>query len=73
MMKFVNTAGPCRPEYHYMLPAAARLREENVMRLIETQSYFVIHATRQAAIHRSRPTPRTAPAALAQKRGGAAN
>ncbi|MBI3958840.1 MAG: AAA-like domain-containing protein [Chloroflexi bacterium] len=46
-MKFFNTAGPCRPEYHYMLPAAARLREENVMRLIETQSYFVVHAPRQ--------------------------
>lgn len=45
--KFFNTGGPCDPEYHYMLPAAARLLEENVMRLIETQSYFVIHAPRQ--------------------------
>ncbi|MCW5857238.1 MAG: hypothetical protein KIS63_03045 [Caldilineales bacterium] len=47
--KFFNTGGPCDPEYHYMLPAAARLLEENVMRLIETQSYFVIHAPRQTA------------------------
>lgn len=47
IMKFFNTAGPCRPDYHYMLPAVARLREENVMRLIETQSYFVVHAPRQ--------------------------
>lgn len=46
-MKFFNTGGPCDPNYHYMLPAAARLREENVMRLIETQSYFVVHAPRQ--------------------------
>jgi len=46
-MKFFNTGGPCDPEYHYMLPAAARLREENVMRLIETHSYFVVHAPRQ--------------------------
>lgn len=45
--KFFNTGGPCDLEYHYMLPAAARLLEENVMRLIETQSYFVIHAPRQ--------------------------
>ncbi len=45
--KFFNTGGPCNPEYHYMLPATARLLEENVMRLIETQSYFVVHAPRQ--------------------------
>lgn len=46
-MKFFNTAGPCDPQYHYMLPATARLREENVMRLIETHSYFILHAPRQ--------------------------
>ncbi len=46
-MRFFNTAGPCNPEYHYMLPATARLMEENVMRLIETQGYFIVHAPRQ--------------------------
>lgn len=46
-MKFFNTAGPCRQDFHYMLPASARLREENVMRLVETQSYFIVHAPRQ--------------------------
>ncbi len=30
-----------------MLPATARLTEENVGRLIETQSYFVVHGPRQ--------------------------
>ena len=26
-MRFFNTAGPCEPDLHYMLPAAARLPE----------------------------------------------
>lgn len=46
-MRFFNTAGPCNPLYHYMLSATARLRDENVMRLIEQQNYFVLHAPRQ--------------------------
>lgn len=46
-MRFFNTAGPCKPELHYMLPATQRLHDENVMRLIEQQSYFVVHAPRQ--------------------------
>ncbi|MCI0421374.1 MAG: AAA-like domain-containing protein, partial [Acidobacteria bacterium] len=45
MMRFFNTAGPCRPDIHYMLPAAARLPE--ALRIIEQQGYFVIHAPRQ--------------------------
>jgi type II secretory pathway predicted ATPase ExeA len=44
-MRFFNTAGPCRPDIHYMLPAAARLPES--LRIIEQQGYFVIHAPRQ--------------------------
>lgn len=43
--RFFNTAGPCKPEDHYMLPAASRLPE--VPRLIEQKGYFVIHAPRQ--------------------------
>jgi hypothetical protein len=46
-MKFFNTAGPCKPEMHYMLPAANRLPE--LRRLIDQQLYFVIHAPRQTS------------------------
>ncbi len=46
-MRFFNIAGPCNPQYHYMLPATARLAENHVDRLIRNQSYFVIHAPRQ--------------------------
>lgn len=45
LMKFFNTAGPCKPEMHYMLPTKARLPE--LARLIDQQLYFVIHAPRQ--------------------------
>lgn len=45
-MRFFNTAGPCRKDDHYMLPAAARLPE--VRELIERKSYFVIHGPRQS-------------------------
>jgi outer membrane protein assembly factor BamB len=40
-MKHFNTAGPCNPEDHYMLPAASRLPE--LRRLIDQKAYFVIH------------------------------
>jgi len=43
--RFFNTAGPCRPEDHYMLPPMARLPE--VYGLIEKKGYFVLHAPRQ--------------------------
>ena len=42
MGKIFNIAGPCRPERHYMLPATERVPD--VMRLIEDESYFVMHA-----------------------------
>jgi hypothetical protein len=45
MTRFFNTAGPCKPNMHYMLPATARLPD--VMELIQRQSYFVLHAPRQ--------------------------
>lgn len=44
-MRFFNTAGPCEPDLHYMLPAAARLPE--APQLIARGSYFVLHAPRQ--------------------------
>lgn len=46
-MRFFNTGGPCNPDYHYMLRAEARLHDENVLRLIEQNAYFIVHAPRQ--------------------------
>src|SRR5215210_5486465 len=46
-MKFFNTAGPCRPDRNYMIPATRRLADENVAGLIEQGGYFVVHAPRQ--------------------------
>jgi len=44
-MRFFNTAGPCKPDIHYMLSPTARLPQ--VQRLIAQQGYFVLHAPRQ--------------------------
>ena len=45
MNRFFNTAGPCLPEKHYMLPPERRLVQ--VRDLIDRGAYFVIHAPRQ--------------------------
>ena len=45
MTRTFNTAGPCIPELHYMLPPERRL--PGVRGLIDQRSYFVIHAPRQ--------------------------
>ncbi|MBD2327179.1 AAA family ATPase [Alkalinema sp. FACHB-956] len=45
MPRHFNTTGPCKPEFHYMLPPIVRL--PNLVRLIEQANYFVIHAPRQ--------------------------
>jgi hypothetical protein len=45
MPRWFNTAGPCNPANHYMLPALRRLPE--VRSLIDHESYFVLHAPRQ--------------------------
>ncbi|MEO0868221.1 MAG: AAA-like domain-containing protein [Cyanobacteria bacterium J06642_11] len=45
MSKWFNTAGPCRPDKNYMLPAIERLPPLD--RLIAQESYFVVHAPRQ--------------------------
>ncbi len=45
MPKWFNTAGPCRPDKNYMLPAIERLPPLD--RLIAQESYFVVHAPRQ--------------------------
>ena len=44
-MRFFNTAGPCDPRFHYMLPAAERLPEGP--ELVAEGAYFVVHAPRQ--------------------------
>ncbi|MBE7385095.1 MAG: AAA-like domain-containing protein [Leptolyngbya sp. SIO1E4] len=45
MTRWFNTAGPCQPDIHYMLPSLERL--PSVQRLIAQRGYFVIHAPRQ--------------------------
>jgi hypothetical protein len=45
LKRWFNTAGPCKPNQHYMVPVAQRLPE--VRDLIARDSYFVVHAPRQ--------------------------
>jgi hypothetical protein len=44
-VKYFNTAGPCVPELHYLLPPEPRLPQAR--RLLERGMYFVVHAPRQ--------------------------
>jgi len=46
MKRFFNTTGLCNPEDHYMVDPFRHLYED-VLRLIENQQYFVVHAPRQ--------------------------
>ena len=43
--KYFNTAGPCRSDWHYMVPPIPRLPE--APRLAQSGAYFVIYAPRQ--------------------------
>jgi hypothetical protein len=45
MSKWFNTAGPCKADIHYLVPPTQRL--PNLVRLIDQENYFVIHAPRQ--------------------------
>ncbi|MEZ4312057.1 MAG: AAA family ATPase [Polyangiaceae bacterium] len=45
MQRYFNVAGPCRPDLHYMVPAAERLPD--APKLVEQLGYFVVHAPRQ--------------------------
>jgi hypothetical protein len=45
MTRHFNTAGPCKPELHYMLPPDRRL--PGVRALVDQQGCFVVHAPRQ--------------------------
>ena len=44
--KHFNTAGPCRADWHYMVPPLPRVPE--APGLVEGGAYFVIHAPRQS-------------------------
>ncbi len=45
MTRHFNTAGPCDPADHYMLPPERRL--PGVRDLVDQKAYFVVHAPRQ--------------------------
>lgn len=45
MARTFNTAGPCLPGWHYMLPPERRM--PGVRDVIDEMQYFVIHAPRQ--------------------------
>jgi hypothetical protein len=45
MSRWFNTIGPCHSDRHYTLAPTRRL--PNLQRLIDQQSYFVLHAPRQ--------------------------
>ena len=45
MTRHFNTAGPCKPDIHYVLPPERRLGE--VRGFVASQSYVVLHAPRQ--------------------------
>lgn len=44
-MRYFNTAGPCDPDIHYMVPAEPRLPQART--LAERGMYFMVHAPRQ--------------------------
>ena len=46
-MRFFSTAGPVRPDEHYAVPPLDRLDLRDVLELIRSKQYFVLHAPRQ--------------------------
>ena len=47
IMRFFNTAGPCRSNMHYCLPPLERFDLDEILSLIEQGKYFILHAPRQ--------------------------
>lgn len=43
-MKFFNTAGPNQADIHYTLDPLSRWDLEEILHLIHTRKYFVLHA-----------------------------
>ena len=46
-MRFFNTAGPIQPANNYYIPPLERLDLDDVLGLVRTRKYFVLHAPRQ--------------------------
>ena len=46
-MRFFNTAGPVRPDDHYAIRPLDRVDVDELLTLIRTRQYFVLHAPRQ--------------------------
>ena len=46
--RFFNTDGPVRLAMHYGIPPLSRVRLDDVVKLIDRQKYFVMHAPRQS-------------------------
>jgi len=46
-MRFFNTAGPIQPDIHYYLPPLERLSKDEILALIASRKYFILHAPRQ--------------------------
>ncbi|MEM7182111.1 MAG: AAA-like domain-containing protein [Spirochaetota bacterium] len=46
-MKFFNTAGPNKSDIHYTIPPLTRWDLQEILFLIDSQKYFVLHAPRQ--------------------------
>ena len=46
-MRFFNTTGPVNPADHYCVPPLERFDLDEVLALVRTKKYFVLHAPRQ--------------------------
>ena len=46
-MRFFNTEGPVRPDDHYGIPPLSRMDVDELLGLVRTKRYFVLHAPRQ--------------------------
>ena len=46
-MRSFNTTGPVKPDKHYCIPPLERFDLEEVLRLVDGEKYFVLHAPRQ--------------------------
>ena len=46
-MRFFNTEGPVRAGEHYCIPPLERVDLDDVVALVRTRKYFVLHAPRQ--------------------------
>lgn len=45
--KFFNTTGPIKQDIHYCIDPLSRWNLTEILQLIESQKYFILHAPRQ--------------------------